>query len=148
MVHAYAPHYLNKGSKLHVTFFSVESVLKLHPIIENICVCARPSESFCVALVVPSVTRLLQFAEESFNKTGFTADELAKDKCILDAIIRVVLTFGHSKGLEKFEVPKKMALVLDKWTPDSGLVTAAMKLRRKQVEEKYAEAINRLYSDF
>ena len=31
------------------------------------------------------------------------------------------------------------------WTPDTGLVTAAMKLRRKQIKEKYQMEIDAMY---
>ena len=80
------------------------------------------------------------------GKTGFTAEQLASDQSVLDALSTAMMSFGMGKGLEKFEVPRKFALTFDEWTPDSGLVTAAMKLRRKQVMDKYAESIGNLYA--
>ena len=121
--------------------FAVESVLKLHPCVENICVVAHSTETFCVAVVVPSKPQLAKLA-------GVSPDELEaclEDRKVLDTLARDLLKFGPQKGLEKFEVPRKVALVVDDWTPDSGLVTAALKLRRKQVEEKYSGEIQRLY---
>ena len=42
------------------------------------------------------------------------------------------------KRLQNFEVPKNITLVSDviAWTPDTGLATAAMKLKRKPVEAR------------
>ena len=42
----------------YVSLGKVESVLKIHTVIENICVCARPSESFTVALIVPDENKI------------------------------------------------------------------------------------------
>jgi len=129
----------------YVSLGKVESILKLHPLVDNMCVCARPTENYCVAIVVPSRPALLKHAQEAANKTGFTAEQLSADQSVLDSLAKAMMTFGLDKGLQKFEVPRKFALVLDEWTPDTGLVTAAMKLRRKPVEEKYADRINSLY---
>ena len=110
------------------------------------CVCAKSSENFCVALVVPVRAALLQFAQEVLGKTGFTVEQLSQDQSVLDAVAKALLNFGLTKGLQKFEIPKKFAIVHDEWTPESNLVTAAMKLRRKPVEEKYAKEIRDLYA--
>ncbi len=37
----------------YVSLGKVESCLKLHPIVESICVCARSTERTAVALIVP-----------------------------------------------------------------------------------------------
>jgi long-chain acyl-CoA synthetase len=36
-------------------------------------------------------------------------------------------------------------LTLDEWTPESGLVTAAFKIRRREVVEKYRREIDEMY---
>lgn len=38
-------------------------------------------------------------------------------------------------------------MVTDAWTPDTGLVTDALKLKRKAIEEKYKEDIDELYGE-
>jgi len=42
---------------------------------------------------------------------------------------------GREK-LQKFEIPSAVALIEEHWTPDSGLVTATMKLRRRSQVKK------------
>lgn len=129
----------------YVSLGKVESILKLHPLVDNMCVFARSTENFCIAVVVPAHQALLRYAEESISKTGFTAEQLSVDQAVLDAIAKTMMTFGLDRGLQRFEIPRKFALVLEEWTPDTGLVTAAMKLRRKPIEDKYADQINSLY---
>lgn len=48
--------------------------------------------------------------------------------------------------LQKFEIPQALTLIPDIWTPDSGLVTAAFKLKRKTVQDRYKASIDRMYS--
>lgn len=48
--------------------------------------------------------------------------------------------------LEKFELPAAVKLVKEVWSPDMGLVTAAFKLKRKDIQERYQHEINRMYA--
>ena len=47
--------------------------------------------------------------------------------------------------MEKFEVPAKIKLLSDPWTPESGLVTAALKLKRDVIRKAFAEELSQLY---
>jgi len=51
-----------------------------------------------------------------------------------------------SGKLEKYELPQKVKLVSEVWTPDTGLVTEAFKLRRKNIETRYLKDIMRMYA--
>ena len=46
----------------------------------------------------------------------------------------------------KFEIPQAIKLVSEVWTPDQGLVTAALKLKRKNIQERYQNLIDFMYS--
>lgn len=47
--------------------------------------------------------------------------------------------------LQKTEIPAAVTLCKDVWTPDNGLVTAAFKLKRKDIQDRYQSDINRMY---
>lgn len=53
------------------------------------------------------------------------------------------LTIGK---LQKFEVPAAVTLCKEVWSPDMGLVTAAFKLKRKDIQDHYQHDINRMYA--
>lgn len=55
------------------------------------------------------------------------------------------LIFIISGHLEKFEIPTAIILSTDVWTPDNNLVTAAFKLKRKEIYDKYKIKIDELY---
>jgi long-chain acyl-CoA synthetase len=48
--------------------------------------------------------------------------------------------------LEKFEIPAKIKLLPDPWTPESGLVTAALKLKREVLKKEFSEELSKLYA--
>lgn len=47
--------------------------------------------------------------------------------------------------LDKFDVPAKIKLLPDPWTPESGLVTAALKVKREAIKAKFNEELQKLY---
>lgn len=48
--------------------------------------------------------------------------------------------------LQKYEVPAALTLCKEVWSPDMGLVTAAFKLKRKDIQDRYQHDINRMYA--
>ena len=53
-----------------------------------------------------------------------------------------------AQGVERFETPAKLIFVKEIWTPDTGLVTDSLKLKRKQLEQFYAAEISAAYCEF
>ena len=54
---------------------------------------------------------------------------------------------GIKNGLKNFEIPTKELIVLDEWTPDNGLATAAFKIRRKFIYDEYKNEIEMTYNE-
>ena len=65
------------------------------------------------------------------------------EKLVLTEIQKHSLKGGR---LEKLEIPKVVKLVSEVWTPDSGLVTASLKVKRKNIQEHYQSVIDRMYN--
>ena len=128
----------------YVSYGKVESVLKTHALIESICLYADPTKDYVVAVAVPNQPAMKELAE-SLAIADTSADALCKNQKILTTVITTLNTYGSKNGLEKFELPKKITLVTDEWTPDSGLVTAAFKIRRIFIVKKYEDEIKNMY---
>ena len=56
------------------------------------------------------------------------------------------INFNRIGKLQKFEVPKKVKLCSDLWTPETELVTAALKLRRHSIKAFYINDIKQMYT--
>jgi len=48
--------------------------------------------------------------------------------------------------LQRFEIPAKIKLLSELWTPESGLVTAALKLKRDIIKKTFSEDLSNLYA--
>ena len=64
---------------------------------------------------------------------------------MVGAVLRELTLHGKNLRLEKFELPGAVTLCQELWTPDTDLVTAAFKLKRKPLQQFYQKDINRMY---
>ncbi|KAA0202926.1 hypothetical protein HAZT_HAZT001159 [Hyalella azteca] len=134
----------------YISLGSVESVMKTMPLVENICVFAEVLPDFVVAVVVPVPEVLLKIGKEE-PATALTNPELDNmahlytNRHINKVVLNLIHEHGRSCDLNKWELPAAVYLTRDVWDPESGLVTAALKLRRKQLMHRYAVQIKSMY---
>ena len=74
-------------------------------------------------------------------------EQLCVDRDLTGAVLRELVSHGKKFKLEKFELPGAATLVKEVWDPDSGMVTAALKLKRKPIQDFYQVDIDRMYGD-
>ncbi|XP_076682579.1 acyl-CoA synthetase long-chain isoform X2 [Andrena cerasifolii] len=129
----------------YVSLGKVEAELKTSPAVENICVYGDPHKTYTVALVVPNHDYLKEMSKE-LGITGKTLEELCNDPRVEKAVLQELVEQAKKCKLQNFEIPGAVALCPEQWSPDMGLVTAAFKLKRKAVQERYQHEINRMYA--
>ena len=113
--------------------------------VDSICVVVRSDQCFATAIIVPDQNNLIRFSKDVVGKQGFSINQLCQDDSVKASLCKRLLDFGLLNGLEKFEIPKKVSIVLDEWSIESGLITASSKLKRKEVEKYYSDIINQMY---
>ncbi|KAF9608409.1 hypothetical protein IFM89_009775 [Coptis chinensis] len=129
----------------YVSLGKVEAALSECPYVDNIMMHADPFHSYCVAIVVASQHALEDWAEK--NGITFTDfSELCKKKETLKEVLGSLMKVGKKVRLEKFEIPAKIKLLPNAWTPESGLVTAALKLKREAIRKEFSEDLSKLYT--
>ena len=128
----------------YVSLGKVEAVLNSCAVVENVCIYGDPLKSFCVALVSPDRNSLLALAQKH-NKGDMEYEQICKDRDITGAVLRELVNHSRKLKLEKFEMPGAVTVVKEMWTPDNGLLTSAMKLKRKPIQELYQCDIDRMY---
>ena len=131
----------------YIALNKVESVLKTCPLIDNICVFANSLQSFTVALVSPNEEQLKLVAKKE-NILDDNWKELCKNVRLEEAVKKQIAQHPSVKDghLRKFEIPHRLTLVPEPWTPESSLVTASFKLKRKNIADRYQVAIEQMYS--
>lgn len=98
---------------------------------------------FPAALIVPNFEMLASYARLKGLDLHTPAD-YCKSARILNLLERQVAE--HTEQLAQFEKVKKIALLADEMTVEGGELTPTLKVRRKIVDEKYSEVIDRLYA--
>jgi len=93
------------------------------------------------------VPAILTELAAKFGKGNLSFEELCQDKDITGAVLREIVNHAKGSRLEKFEIPGAVTLTNIEWTPDTGLTTAAMKLKRKPLQDYYKEDLARMYGN-
>ncbi|XP_025417767.1 long-chain-fatty-acid--CoA ligase 3 isoform X2 [Sipha flava] len=131
----------------YVSLGKVESQLKTCPVVDNICIYGSSFHMYTIALVVPNRNHLVDMARklniENINE--LSSEELFSIKILQKAVLDELAAHGRKNKLERFEIPTAIILCIDVWTPDNNLVTAAFKLKRREIYAKYKTQIDNLY---
>lgn len=98
-----------------------------------------------IAFISPNMGDLKRLAKE-LNKEDKTKEELCNDPEIIKKVTETVLQFGREYDLNKMEIPQKIKLCADEWSSNTGLLTASLKINRRNVQKAYQEDIARMYS--
>jgi long-chain acyl-CoA synthetase len=121
----------------------MENVAVMSPMVSQAVIIGdrRPFPSI---LVVPEWENLLPWAAAQ----GIT--ETSRDALVRDPRVVKLLeaeTLGGLGEFAKYERPKKVAVLAEEFTIESGMLTPTLKIKRKLVEKHYAEIIEQLYAD-
>ncbi|XP_063045676.1 long-chain-fatty-acid--CoA ligase 4 [Engraulis encrasicolus] len=127
----------------YVSLGKVESALKSCPLIDNICAYANSDQNYVISFVVPNQKTLTTMAGLK-GITG-TWEEICLHPLMEMEVLRAIKEVAASSKLQRFEIPVKVHLSPDPWTPETGLVTDAFKLKRKELKNHYLHAIERMY---
>ncbi|NWR55327.1 ACSL4 ligase, partial [Bucorvus abyssinicus] len=127
----------------YVSLGKVEAALKNCPLIDNICAYAKSDQSYVISFVVPNQKKLTALAEQK-GITGTWAD-ICNNPTMEAEILREIKEVANKMKLERFEIPIKVRLSPEPWTPETGLVTDAFKLKRKELKNHYINDIERMY---
>lgn len=131
----------------YVALERLESIYGNSPFVSpnGICIVADSLQNYVVALVLPQPT----YAEQWAKKNGIAHTSLA-DLCanpkFKNAVLQQLQEEAKRAKLKSFEVVKDIRILPDEWTPQNGMLTAAMKLLRRDIAKKYATEIAEMYS--
>jgi long-chain acyl-CoA synthetase len=97
---------------------------------------------YIVCLIVPDFAHL----EREAKARGWAADSrkrLLESPAVLAVYQEELDRLNHD--LAQYEQVKKFALLEDEWSPETGELTPTLKVRRRVLDQKYGDAIERLY---
>ena len=97
---------------------------------------------FAAALIVPDWERVESYAELKGLNTR-DRGELCRHPRVIDLFERQVAAL--TKDLANYESVKKIALIQNELTIEGGELTPTMKVKRRVVDEKYKDVIDKIY---
>jgi len=126
----------------YVAPLPIENKMKENHFIEQMMVVGA-GKKFTGALIVPSYTNLVPWCKQ--HDVPFTSHEqLIKDARVVDLYQSAVNAFNPE--FNHVEQVKKIVLLPDEWSIDSGELTPTGKMKRKVIMEKYDAEIEKMYS--
>lgn len=99
---------------------------------------------FPAALIVPNFEALRHYAKLK-NLSFKSPEEFCQSPQIVNLLERQIAEL--TADLSKFEKVKKIALLENEMTIESGELTPTLKIKRRVVEEKYKDLIEKIYFD-
>jgi long-chain acyl-CoA synthetase len=120
----------------------IENSLKLNPLV-GVAAILGDKRKFASVLISPNFAALEDWARTNEIEFASRADLIANPKvqAQYDAVVE-----GINENLARFEKLKRVLLVADEFSPESGIMTPTLKLRRRVVEERYRKQIDELYA--
>lgn len=119
----------------------IENKMKESFYIQQIMVVGE-NQKYASALIIPNYNALVEWAKKQKIHFQHQAELLRKPEIIKHFEDEVK---NLNKKLNSSEQVKKIALLADEWTPNTGELTSTLKLRRKKIVEKYNEIVASLY---
>ncbi|KAJ1962115.1 long-chain fatty acid-CoA ligase [Dipsacomyces acuminosporus] len=129
----------------YIALEKLESVYSNSTMVNNICVCADSRMAKPVALVnidVNVIGHLADNAGISYDK----AEELAEDKRFIKLIFDDLLLAAKQNKLSSQEILADVRIDDVLWTPENGMLTAASKLKRADIQRHNKDKLSDMMS--
>ena len=121
----------------------IEQMIKTSRFVNQVVLVGN-GRKFPAALIVPDWEQLRSYAEIK-GIDARTPGELMIHPRILDLLERQVA--GFTPDLAQFERVKRIALLENELTIEGDELTPTLKVKRRVIDEKYRDTIDRLYSE-
>ncbi|RNF15700.1 putative fatty acyl CoA synthetase 2 [Trypanosoma conorhini] len=109
----------------------------------GVCVLVHPARAYICALVLADEAKAEAFAKK--NGLRGSLEELLKNEGFHAKVAQSLAATAKEAGRMPFETVRYVRVLADEWTPENTLVTPTSKLRRANIEKRYADVIAQLF---
>lgn len=130
----------------YIALENLEALYGQHPVAQpnGVCLLVDPHKPFICALVLTDESKTMGFAKTA--GIAGTWPEILKQTDFNEAVTKSMCEIAKREKRMPFEMLRYVRVLNDEWTPDNGLVTASMKVRRTKIDQHYAELIAELFA--
>ncbi|KAH3746281.1 Long-chain-fatty-acid-CoA ligase [Pelomyxa schiedti] len=130
----------------YIALEKLEATYGRSSFVDMICIYADSTKDQPVGLIVPSKTRLCEFLKIPLEKL---TDTMFAEVCESPTVVKAVLHSLHKVAIDgrltRIEKINHIRLVTDEWSPETGFLTSAMKLKRQTICTHYQKLIDDMY---
>lgn len=116
--------------------------MKQSRFIEQIMVIGE-GEKMPAAFIQPNFEFVIEWAERKEINLGNTPQEIVKNNDLISRIEEEVTYYNKKFG--NWEKIKKFELTGEIWTIEDGHLTPTLKLKRRNIKERYLNLYNKIY---
>lgn len=109
----------------------------------NYAILVGDKRPYLIVLIVPDKEFLKKFAEK--NNIKGNLEEILKNEKTREYYYGILKEVN--KDLAQYEAPKKIGFITSEFTIDKGFLTPTLKIRRRLIEEKFIDLIEKLYGE-
>ncbi|MBP6705530.1 MAG: long-chain fatty acid--CoA ligase [Vicinamibacteria bacterium] len=119
----------------------IENLMKAHPLIQELVMVGN-ARNYPTALVVPKFENLTRLAEQE-GITNTSRAELIANPRVIELMEQAIASM--SGELAQYEKIKRITLIPHEFSIDAGELTPTLKVKRRVVEARYKDLIDRMY---
>ena len=121
---------------------AVEAKFTESPYIENMIVVGE-NQKFAAAIIVPSAENIKDWCKNQ-NIPYTNLESALKEPKVIDMFKKEINHYNQFFG--DYEQVKRYRFVTDEWTPANDMLSPTLKLKRKVVQEHYADLIQSMFT--
>lgn len=125
----------------------IESVYSMMDYVATIFVTGCPTQSFCVAIVIPHEEPLRDLAATCGLSKKMPLPEICQNLTVRKTLLEEMQKLGRENGLSSLHQVQNVHLHIENDLLASGLVTNTLKLKRNTARQQFANVIKDLYSE-
>ncbi len=124
---------------------AIENVMKQSPFIEQIMVVGE-GQKMPAALIQPAFDFIKEWAKRhGMNFDDLSNEEIARHEKVIERITEEVDKYNREFG--KWEQVKKFELTGEVWSIEDGHLTPTMKLKRRNILQRYMHLYEKIYAE-
>ncbi|VDM41763.1 unnamed protein product [Toxocara canis] len=126
----------------------IETIYAHSKFVRNVFVYGESLKSSLIAIVVPEEQVLKSVAKDlklGLNDASF--EELCANKELKKIVFEDIIEAGKKGGLNSLELVKDIYLSAEPFTIDNDLMTPTMKCKRPQIQKRFRQQLQQMYSE-
>lgn len=132
---------IKTGGGKYVAPQKLEGLLKLNPLVSQVLI-HGDNKKYIVALITLDPVNLEKFAKEK-GLSFSSKEDLTQNNAVLE-VVRKSVAEANSQ-LASYETIKRFAVLPEDFTVEAGELTPSLKVKRKFVDQKFRNQIEKLY---